>query len=259
MDDLELIDAFVNGGAQRAFGETLHVEGDVILIDGFWHAALRVTPECFTVRSEEPPIEGTTLQDIERALTARGLAHVMDDHPGIPVLTMAKASLGFVPWAVWGTDAAAADAALAKAVNEESFFQDTEYYNPTAETDYTAELHGARRLAGLPTSLILSIGLDEERLDKLGAALGDCVFTIKQFGEIEPDVCGSMVPTLILVDATEQRGREFVMALRAASCSRVLPLVGVTADGSTPLGADTGLGADQDPAAWAPPIRTLLP
>ena len=49
------------------------------------------------------------------------------------------------------------------------------------------------------------------------------------------------------------------MQVRTAACGRVLPLVAVTPDGSTPLGADTGLAADADPATWAPPILNLLP
>jgi hypothetical protein len=259
MEDTELIEAFVNDKAQRGFGETLHVEGDVILVDGYWHACLRVSDETFIVRAEEAPFETTALEDIAAALRDRGLQHVASDLPGITVLTMAKASLGFVSWDVWAPDLATGEADMAKAVNEDSFFQRDDDYEPMAETDYTAELHGARRLAGLPTSVILSVGVEEAELDNLGEALGDCVFVIKKFGEIEPDKCGSLVPTLILVEASEQVGREFVMQLRAASCSRVLPVVAVTPDAVTPLGADAAVGAGQDPRGWALPIRDLLP
>lgn len=259
MQDSELIEAFLDGTSQRGFGETMHVEGDVILIDGYWHACMRISEKTFVVRAEEPPGDPKTMVAITDALGARGLSHVADDHPGITVLTMNKASLGYVSWSVWSTDAATGDADLARAATEESFFEQTDYHNPTAETDYTAELHGARRLAGLPTSVILTVGVDDDRLATLGRALGDCVFVSKRFGEIEPDACGSLVPTLILVEASEERGKQFVMQLRAASCSRILPVVAVTPAGETPLGADGAVAAEGDPSAWAPPIRSLLP
>ncbi|MEW6153732.1 MAG: hypothetical protein AB1673_07060 [Actinomycetota bacterium] len=259
MDDRELIESFVDNSSQRGFGETLHIEGDVIIFDGYWHACLRVGPNTFVVRAEETPVESDILAQMAAVLADRGLAHVATDLPGITVLTMNKASLGFVSWNVWAADLETGQSELARAVTEDSFFENAEYYNPTAETDYTAELHGARRLAGLPTSVILSVGVAQDELDGLEAALGDCVVVPKRFGEIEPDACGSLVPTLILVEASEQVGREFVMGLRAASCSRVLPVVAVTPGAVPPLGADAAVGAGDDPANWAPPIRKLLP
>jgi hypothetical protein len=63
----------------------------------------------------------------------------------------------------------------------------------------------------------------------------------------------------MLVDATQQRGLEFVMQLRAAACGRFLPVVAVTGDGVPPLGADTAVEAVQDPKDWVEPIRNLLP
>lgn len=259
VEDVEVIDSFVNRGAQRAFGPSLHIESDVLMLDGWWHCSLRMTDQAFIIRNEPPPRDTTVLEDVAAALTAKGLANVASDLPGITVLTMAKASLGYVSWNVWAADRAAGEAALAAAVTEESFFENTEYYNPTAEKDYSAELAGARKLAGLPPSVVLTVGLDTNAVGALEETLADCRFVTKAFGEIEPDACGSIVPTVVLVDATQQRGLDFVMQLRAAACGRFLPVVAVTPDGSAPLGADTGVTAGEDPHHWVSPIRNLLP
>jgi hypothetical protein len=259
VEDVEVIDSFVNRGAQRAFGPSLHIESDVLMLDGWWHCSLRMSDTAFIIRNEPPPRDTTVLDDVAAALTAKGLANVASDLPGITVLTMAKASLGYVSWNVWAADRAAGEAALATAVTEESFFQNTEYYNPTAEKDYSAELGGARKLAGLPPSIVLTVGLEAAANDALERTLTDCRIVSRAFGEIEPDACGSLVPTLMLVDATQQRGLEFVMQLRAAACGRFLPVVAVTGDGVPPLGADTAVEAVQDPKDWVEPIRNLLP
>lgn len=255
MEDIQLIDAFVGRTSQGGFAETIHVEGDVLLLDGYWHFLMRVGGSTFILRSDEPPLETKVIQQAAQVLRDRGLQHVASDPPGLTVLTMNKASLGYVDWHVWAPDLETGMADVAHAVTDDSEFTPSEW----TETDYTAELHGARRLAGLPTSVILSIGVAPEPLDILGETLGDCVFVQKKFGEIEPDQCGSLVPTLILVEASEQIGREYVMHLRAASCSRILPLVAVTPDGVPPLGADAAVGAGEDPRSWAPSIRSLLP
>lgn len=258
MGDLEAIDAFVNQGAQHAFGESLHIESDVLILDGFWHVCLRMSDDAFIVRAEEPRRETTVMDDIARALTARGLSHVATDLPGITVLTMQQASLGFVSWDVWSTDLETGAARLAAAVTAENAMPHGDYYEGVAERDYSSELRGARRLSGLTSSLILTVGVDADRVDRLGQTLDDCTFIAKAFGEIEPDVCGSLVPQLILVEASEQGGKEFVMRLRSA-CSRMLPVVAVTPGGDTPLGADAAVPSEQDPDAWAPRLRSLLP
>lgn len=265
MDDRGVIEAFVNERAQQAFGETLHVEGDVLILDGYWHICLRVGDNAFIVRAEETPIESTVPAQIAEVLTARGLSHVATDLPGLTVLTMSKASLGYVSWAVWATDPAAGHAAVAAAVNEESFLEmgGTEWLAPATGDvegkDYSAEYHGARRLAGLPTSLVLTVGVDDDRMAKLGLVLEDCHFITKQLGEINADACCSLIPTLVLVNATSQTGAEFVMQVREAACGRVIPVVAVTPDATTPLGADAAVAAGTDPTGWADTIRNLLP
>ncbi len=264
MDDREAIEAFVNQGAQRAFGETLHTEGDVLILDGYWHILMRVGDNAFIVRAEDAPIETKVFDQITDVLRARGLSHVATDLPGITVLTMEKASLGFVSWDVWATDLAAGQSAVANAVSDETFFQSGSVGGSWSEPepldkDYSAEYHGARRLAGLATSLVLTVGLDEKQEERLGAVLDDCQFITKKLGQIEADACCSLIPTIVLVGASEQHGRDFIMQVRAAACGRVIPVVALTPDASVPLGADIALAAGSDPSTWVAPIRNLLP
>src|SRR5919202_6407487 len=153
------------------------------MLDGWWHCSLRMGDDAFIIRNEPPPRDTTVLDDVAAALTAKGLANVASDLPGITVLTMAKASLGYVSWNIRAADRAAGEAALAAAVTEESFFQNTEYYDPTAEKDYSAELGGARKLAGLPPAIVLTVGLRGGAVEPLERTLTDCRFVNRAFGE----------------------------------------------------------------------------
>ncbi|HJV09416.1 MAG TPA: hypothetical protein VJ653_07030, partial [Acidimicrobiales bacterium] len=67
-----------------------------------------------------------------------------------------------------------------------------------------------------------------------------------------------IIPTVVLVDATGQTGKEFMMELRAAACGRFLPVAAVTPERVVPLGADITLDP-ATPEAWIDPIRRLLP
>jgi hypothetical protein len=259
VEDLEVIDAFVNGASRRAFGTGLHVEADVLMLDGWWHTCLRISPDVFIVRNEPPPRPTTVLDDVHDVLTAKGLAHVGTDHPAITAITYTEITLGYVSWNLWATDMAAGEAALAGKVGENSFLENTTHYDPTREADYSAELGGARRNAGLPPSVVLTVGLEGNVVAPLEKTLSDCRIESRKFGEISPDGCGSLVPTLLVIDATGQQGQEFCMQFRAAACGRFIPVLAVTSDAMTPLGADAAVGAGQDPTSWVEPIRNLLP
>jgi hypothetical protein len=258
MDDAEVIQAFVSEGARRGFAPTLHIEGDCLFYDGWWQSAFRVNQEVFAVRNEDPPGETTVLADVRAALAERGLQQVSVNPPLLYVITYAEIALGLVQWAVWAADAAAADAALQARAGEDSFLNDYAGGGAMREADYTAELGGARRNAGLPPSLILSVGVSGDRAAELASELTDCRIETRALGEIEPDMCGALVPTLVLVDATTRTGEEFVMRLREAACGRVLPVVAVTAGGPPP-GADAAVDPGTESAAWLEPIRRLLP
>ena len=71
-------------------------------------------------------------------------------------------------------------------------------------------------------------------------------------------MCGGIIPTVVVIDASAQTGKEFVMELRAAACGRFLPVVAVTPDTVVPLGADIALDP-AEPSSWVEPIRRLLP
>lgn len=257
MEDAEVIRAFVSDGARRGFAPTLHIEGDCLFFDGWWQAVFRVNPEVFAVRNEDPPGESTVLDDARAALAARGLQQVSVNPPLLYVITYAEIALGLVQWAVFAADAADADAALSARAGEDSFLNDYAG-GGIQEADYSAELGGARRNAGLPPSVILSVGVSGDRTTELASELTDCRFETRAMGEIEPDMCGALVPTVVLVDATTRAGQEFVMRLREAACGRVLPVVAVT-PGGPPPGADAAVDPATESAAWLEPIRRLLP
>ncbi len=258
MDDAEVIRAFVAEGARRGFAPTLHIEGDCLFFDGWWQAAFRVSPDVLAVRNEDPPGQTTVLADVRAALAERGLQQVNVNPPLLYVITYAEIALGLVQWALWAADAAAGEAALQARAGEDSFLNDYAGGGAIKEADYSAELGGARRNAGLPPSVILSVGLSGDRTADLATELTDCRFETRALGEIEPDMCGALVPTLVLVDATTRTGEEFVMRLREAACGRFLPVVAVT-DGGPPPGADAAVDPATESATWLEPIRRLLP
>jgi hypothetical protein len=258
MDDREVIAAFVSGGARRAFGPTLHIEGDCLFFDGWWQAAFRVDPGTFSIRDEDPPDPSPVLTDVAASLQELGMRRVDVSTALLYAITYAEIALGLVAWAIWSHDEATADASLAKRAGHDTFLGDDVPGAPVREADYTAELGGARRISGLPPSVVLTVGLQGPKLDDLGLLLDDCRIVSKAFGEIEPEACGSIVPNLIMIDTTASTGQEFAIQLRAAACGRFLPVVAV-APGGAPLGADAAV----DPAAgtddWVETIRRLLP
>lgn len=261
MDDLEVITEFVVGGARRAFGPNLHIEGDCLFYEGWWQAAYRVAPNAFSVRDEAPPSETTALADISTALGGIGLAEVDFNSSLLYAITYTDIALGLVPWKFWSTDTATADAALARKAGHDEFLTDAtpDVAGGIKEADYSAELGGARRNAGLPPSVVLAVGIDEAQADTLRGLLDDCRVEHRAFGEIAPEACGALIPTLVLVNASGSAGSEFAMELRAAACGRYLPVLTLTTDGTPILGADAGLPVSTAPADWVPTMRNLLP
>lgn len=258
VEDSGVLEAFVAEGAKRAFGPSLHIEGDVLFYDGWWQAALRVSPRVFAVRDEETPGDSDVLEQLAAAVAARGLQNVGTDFPLVAAITYSEIALGPVEWSVWAPDPATAEADLNERVGRDAFLGDEKSSTPT-EFDYSAELGGARRLSGLPASLILALGVDAGLTDELAAALPDCRFESRRLDAVTPDVCGSLLPTLMLVDASTDTAREFIMELRAAACGRLVPVVAVSPDAGLPLGADAAVDPTSPPATWVEPIRDLLP
>ena len=252
-----MLDALISGAARRAFGPTLHIEGDCLFFDGWWQAAFRISPDTFAIRAEEPPGDTTVLADAAEMLTSLGLAEVPASPAFLYAITYTEIALGLVQWAIWSKDLATADADLSARAGHDAFLNDYDT-DGIKEADYTAELGGARRNAGLPPSVILTIGIDATKVSTLAAHLDNCRVESRALGEIRPEACGSLIPTLVVVDTTGDAGREFAMEFRAAACGRFVPVVAVSEAG-TPLGADAAVSPSSDPAEWAEPIRRLLP
>lgn len=259
MEDREVITAFVEEGAKRAFGPSLHVEGDCMFLDGWWHTAFRIAPDTFMLRTEEPPAPTDALVEVAGALARRGFHHVADDLTPMVAITYAELSLGTVGWALWAPDLPTGERALAARAGTDTFLTNASsgpLWDPPAALG--PELGGARKLAGLPPAVVLSMGLGPEEVGQLRAALPDCRLEAKELGQIEPEDCGALLPTLVLVDATGDAGREFIMRFRANACGRFLPVLAVARD-DVPLGADERVDPDAPPAAWAEVIGRLLP
>ena len=264
VDDREVIDAFLTEGAKRAFGPSLHVENNSLILNGWWHAALRIGERVFAVRNEEPREDRAPLDELLAALRELGLEQVALDHPYIQPITYTEISLGQVSWGLWATDLASGEEALVARASAESFFTDTldpAFLDASApqSADFSAELGGARRVAGLPTALVLTVGVEPARAEALGAALDDCRVVARSFEEFPPSACGALIPGVVVVDASGRTGIEFIMELRAEACGRYVPVVALTENAEVPLGADAVLDPRQPPTAWAAPVRDLLP
>ena len=258
MEDREVVSAFVHSVGKTAFGPSLHIETDCLFFDGWWQAAFRISPDVFSIRNEPPPRETNVQELVAKELSDRGLVIVDTNPPLLYAITYTEIALGLVAWDIWAVDLPTANAALSARAGDDAFLGDYSTDEPFKEADYTAELGGARMLAGLPPSIVLTIGIDEERTRAIQGHLSDCRFVTHTFDTITPEMCGGIIPTVVVVDTSEQTGKEFVMELRAAACGRFLPVVAVTADTVVPLGADIALDP-AEPATWVEPIRRLLP
>lgn len=252
-----MVQAFVEEGAKRAFGPTLHIEGDFLFFDGWWQAAMRVSLDTFAVRAEEPPADTDVVEQMDTALEAKGLENQGTDFPLVGAITYTEIALPPVAWSVWSPSAARAEEALGDRAGRDAFLGDETSPIPV-DVDYGAELGGARRLSGLPPAVVLTLGVAPASTDVLEPLLPECRFESRPLDATSPDVCNSLMPSLMLVDATADTGRNFIMELRAAACGRTVPVLALTPDG-TPAGADAAVDPGTEPTSWVEPIRNLLP
>lgn len=257
MEDHEVIEVFVGGGARRAFGPRLHVEGDGLFLDGWWQTAFRIAPGAFILRNEEGPRGSGAVQEVAAELAAHGLCQVGVDLPAVTAITYTELTLGSVSWTVWAPTLASAEGALAARVGGDSFFEETAPEDPALVVDLSTELGGARRLAGLPAALVLTVGLGTATADQLQAALPDCRVDARPLAGLAPRDCGALLPTLVLVDAQTRAGEDFILELRSVSAQGV-PVMAVTRRAETPLGADLSLDPSGAVGGWVDPIRSLL-
>ncbi len=258
MEDREVIAAFVHEGVRTAFGPSSHLEGDCLFLDGWWQVCFRVSPEVFSIRRDPPPRPTDLIEQVAMELSVMGMKPVATNPSLLYAITYTEIALGIVQWEVWAADEATATQAISTRAGLDAFLGDYTTGEPFKEPDYTAELGGARRNAGLPPSIVLTIGVDEDRTRAIEGNLPDCRFINRDFDNITPEMCGGIIPTVVLIDATAQTGKEFVMELRAAACGRFLPVAAVISGTQVPLGADVALDP-ADPDTWVDPIRRLLP
>lgn len=252
-----MVEALVTGGARHAFGSKLHIEGDCLVLDGWWEAAFRVGPTTFAVRAEPPPGGATVVDDVAAELAAQGLQEVPVDPSLLCAITYTAIDLGLVDWKLWSSDVATAQAALAARAGYDTFLTDGGLDAPRLD-DYAAELGGARRSAGLPALLVIAVGVDPAAVEAMVPALDGCRIEARAWGEIEPGDCAAMMANLVLVDATSEEGPAFVTGLRATPVGRTLPVAAVTS-GGTVVGADATVDARDSPWQWAEHLRNLLP
>ena len=260
MDDAGVIDAFLEGSA-AAFGPSIHLEQDTLRVDGWWQLAYRASRQTFIVRDEEAPDGSTAVTDVAAALGAKGFSVVGRDLPAVAVLTYTKLDIGYAPWVVWSSDLATGEADLnAKATEDTSLdggWAGGWVGDPAVEPSTTDHARGARRLAGAPSRILLAVGLAEPATSALRENLADCWFEIRALDEIDPGDCASLLPTLILVDATTPPGTAFVADLLGAP-DRHAPVVAITANGDMRPGADATVDAAHAPESWTPLIGELL-
>ncbi|MBW3574196.1 MAG: hypothetical protein KY450_04915 [Actinobacteria bacterium] len=257
MEDREVIEALVVGGARQAFGSALHIEGDLLVLDGWWEAAFRVAPTTFAVRDEPPPGGSTVLDDVAAELVSRGLAEVAADPSLLFAITYTDIDLGPVDWKLWSTDPATAEAALAARAGHDTFLGDAAVGGARLD-DYAAELGGARRSAGLPALMVLTVGVDADAVEAMVPALDDCRIESRALGELAPGDCAASMANLVLLDATSDAGRHFLAEVRASPGGRVLPVVAISRRTDVE-GADASVDAAAHPLEWAEHLRNLLP
>lgn len=257
MDDSQVIDAFLEGGSGAVFGPSLNVELGALKLDGWWSAALRLSDRTVLVRDEEAPSESTVVADLTATLGARGLVPLGGDFPGILLLTYTILDIGYAPWSLWSTDRASGEADLNAKATEESFLEGSSPSAPAPEAQNTDHARGARRIAGAPTRVVVTVGISDHAAAALESGLADCRFEHRDFGDIKPADCGSLLPTLVLVDATAPVGAAFAVDLQASDAVAA-PVVAVTAGGEMRAGADATVDAAIPAGAWLPLLRDLL-
>jgi len=257
VDDPEVIEAFLETGCGVVFGPSLHVERDTLTLDGWWPVAYRICPRTVIVRDEAPPTGSTILTDLAAALTAIGLRAVGTDLPAISLLTYTILDLGYAPWALWSTDLATGEADLNAKASEETFLQGGAIIDPPIDFDNTDSARVARRLAGVASRVVLTVGVSDAHTAWLRDGLDDCRLERRDFGQIDPAECSSVLPTLLLVDATGPAGQAFLFELQAAHAVRS-PVVAITNDGDMVAGADATVDGSSPPQAWVALLRGLL-
>jgi len=109
---------------------------------------------------------------------------------------------------------------------------------------------------------VIDAFLDEgsAAVDDLAAALADCRFESRAFGEIDPAGCASLLPTLVLVDATGAAGVSDLDLDLDLDPDHVAgaPIVALTTDGEVRAGVDATVDVTAPAKAWVRMVQDLL-
>ena len=252
-----MLAAFVGGGAVHTFGPKLHVEGDTLALDGWWKAAFRVTSNTFAVREEPAPEASTALDGLAECLRSHGLRPVGADPSLLVAITYTALDLGAADWTVWSVDQRTADADLTARAGADSFFDDAPIAPPSPSV-HEAARGGARRTAGLAPLVIVAVGVEKAAVEAMAGSLGSCRVEARDFGAVDAEACVSLMPDLVLVDATSATGITFALGVRATARGASLPMVALATHGTwTP--ADVTVSPTETPGEWAGHILRLLP
>lgn len=273
MGDLGLIQSFVDGASDGSV-PGLQIQGDVLYVGGWWHAALRVAPDVFIVRDEPPPKPVPALDLLAVTLERSGL-RIVDggDNPLINPITYVTADVSGLVWNLWAADAERGAAAIAGRAGSEtspppgaggsfdlvsldSGGQALTENLPGNYGDISAEFAEAL-LDGMPTPVVLTVGLPDDVVADLEATLPNCRIEPRSLDDAIT-TCGLLKPDLVVVDAAHERGRSFVLELRAEACGRVVPVAAVTLEVAPP-GADVTLDSRTGPLVWQDQLLALLP
>lgn len=258
MDDAAAIEAWADGAADPR-SEGLHVEQDALLYQGWWQVAFRVTPDVFLVRAEPAPDGSDISERVAEVMRRRSLQPIPGEHPIVLAITYTDLSLAGANWEVWARDRDAAESALAARAGAETLPRDLLEDDYATVDGLNIQLEGARRIAGLPPTVIVTVGLDRQVVYSLEAALPEARFEARELGAIAPEACGDLHPTLIIVDSSERAGGDFIMELRAAACGRFLPVAAVSTAAAPPPGADIVLDPRVPAPIWRNDLLRLLP
>lgn len=273
MADLGLVEAFV-AGARSGSVPGLQVTGDVLYVAGWWHAALRIAKDTFIVRAEPPPEPVPVFDLLTVGLERSGLKVVEGgDNPLINAITYVEADVSGLEWDLWAPSAERGAQAIAQRAGAETLPAtgagagfDLEAWDSPGEPltenlpgnfgDISAQFAEAL-LDGMPTPVVVTVGMPDGVVTDLRTLLSACRVESQSLDEAL-SACGLLKPDLVLVDAEGDRGRRFILELRAEACGRVIPIVAVT-DDPVPPGANVTLDAQKGPMDWHEQLLALLP
>lgn len=274
MEERELVGAFVSGARDGSVPGLL-IDGDLLYVEGWWHAALRIAPDVHIVRAEVPPRPTAVLELLAASLGDAGLQHVPGgDNPLINAITYVTGDVSGLEWNLWARSAQIGAAAIAQRAGGETVLPGSESgYDlvglfetagtplsdnlPGNRGDISAEFAESLLGGGQLAAVVLAVGLADEQVAGLRDALPTCRLESRAIEEAV-SACGIIKPDLVVVDASTRRGRDFLLEFRAEACGRFVPVAAVTAE-PVPPGADTTLEPAASAVGWSDRLAPLLP